>query len=237
MHQTVRPAVPSRATPYRTMPKPVQSMRPPRPTKCLPSRLRGQVLHTSGGLPPVQNISCIATVNPSTIVLLADRLAKHTEAIIRDVRDGSLSRTSMLHQAFAHAASAPRLRAGATPRTAAAAGGGSLRPGLAWPNLPRSGAGREERSVPISPTSIPSSFSAHRSETWVITPPSCAGRSRSATRAMPCKPSRSGRTCSSSGPPTMTATPWARELLPVHRLETGKRYYVHPDERGGSVSL
>src|SRR5215204_7672729 len=38
-----------------------------------------------------QDISCIATVNPSTVLLLGDRLAQHTEPIIRDVRDGSLS--------------------------------------------------------------------------------------------------------------------------------------------------
>jgi hypothetical protein len=38
-----------------------------------------------------QDISLIATVNPSTIVLLADRLARHTESIIRGVRDGPLA--------------------------------------------------------------------------------------------------------------------------------------------------
>jgi len=32
-----------------------------------------------------QDISCIATVNPSTVLLLGDKLAQHSEPIIRDV--------------------------------------------------------------------------------------------------------------------------------------------------------
>jgi hypothetical protein len=38
-----------------------------------------------------QDISCIATANPSTVVVLAERLGQHTEQIIRDVHDGTFS--------------------------------------------------------------------------------------------------------------------------------------------------
>jgi len=38
-----------------------------------------------------QSLSLIVTVNPSTILILCERLAKHTRAIIRDVREGGLS--------------------------------------------------------------------------------------------------------------------------------------------------
>jgi hypothetical protein len=83
-----------------------------------------------------QNISCIATVNPSTIVLLADRLASHAESIIRDVRDGTLSAELPVPQELRdslHLRPDPD-RASHLER-AAARGGGVLRPGLAWPEL------------------------------------------------------------------------------------------------------
>ena len=82
-----------------------------------------------------QNISCIATVNPSTIVLLADRLAKHTEAIIRDVRDGcALPGHTAPRSLRDHCICAP-IPNGATPRTGRRSRWGVLRPGLAWPKL------------------------------------------------------------------------------------------------------
>jgi hypothetical protein len=83
-----------------------------------------------------QDISCIATVNPSTIVLLADRLAHHTESIIRDVRDGSLTSDVAVPAEFRaslHLRPDPE-RARHLER-AVAGGGGVLRPGLAWPML------------------------------------------------------------------------------------------------------
>src|SRR5262245_16963855 len=39
-----------------------------------------------------QSLSLIVTVNPSTLLVLCERLARHTEAIIRDVCEGGLSR-------------------------------------------------------------------------------------------------------------------------------------------------
>jgi hypothetical protein len=83
-----------------------------------------------------QNISCIVTVNPSTIVLLADRLARYTDSIIRDVRDGSLS-----HDFTVPAALRESLTLRPDPdrarhlERAAGTGDGLLRPGLAWPNI------------------------------------------------------------------------------------------------------
>jgi hypothetical protein len=83
-----------------------------------------------------QKITLIVTPNPSTIVLLGDRLAEHTERIIRDVHDGSLSpdldippdiRASLRLKPDAG-------RAHHLERVAAE-GGGVLRPGLAWPEI------------------------------------------------------------------------------------------------------
>jgi hypothetical protein len=83
-----------------------------------------------------QDVTCIVTPNPSTIVLIADRLAQHTESIIRDVRDGSLSPAFSVPS---EVRASLRLRPDPTRarhlEKAAAMGDGSLLPGLAWPNL------------------------------------------------------------------------------------------------------
>src|SRR5215217_5783811 len=120
---------------YRTMPGPVKSMyTAPYPVFAIEGY--EAKYYTLLRLAAGQDISCIATVNPSTILLLGDRLAQHTESIIRDVRDGSLS---------ADVAVPPELRASLHQKTdperarrleqAAGSGDGVLRPGLAWPKL------------------------------------------------------------------------------------------------------
>jgi len=78
----------------------------------------------------------VATVSPSTIVLLAERLARHAEPVIRDVREGALSPDFPVP---AQLRASLRLRpdperAGRLER-AVTAGDGVLRPGLAWPGL------------------------------------------------------------------------------------------------------
>jgi hypothetical protein len=78
----------------------------------------------------------IVTPNPSTIVLLGDRLAEHTERIVRDVHDGSLSADLDIPSDLRAS-----LRLKSDPGRAryleqvAADGGGVLRPGLVWPEI------------------------------------------------------------------------------------------------------
>src|SRR5215211_1135417 len=72
---------------YRTMPKPIQSMYTA-PYGVFSVKDYEARYYTLLRLAAGQDISAIATVTPATIVLLAERLAAHTEAIIRDVRDG-----------------------------------------------------------------------------------------------------------------------------------------------------
>ena len=81
-----------------------------------------------------QDVTGIVTPNPSTILLLSDRLGRHTESIVRDVHDGTVSAAvPPLVQA--------QLRLRPDPSRArhleaiAAAGGGTLLPGLVWPRL------------------------------------------------------------------------------------------------------
>jgi hypothetical protein len=120
---------------YRTVPPPVQSMYTS-PYQVFTIDDYEAKYYTLLRLAAGQNISLIATVNPSTIVLLADRLGRHTESIIRDVRDGELSREFAVPE---NIRGSLHLRADAARAAhlerAAAAGGGILRPGLAWPNL------------------------------------------------------------------------------------------------------
>ena len=120
---------------YRTVPPPVRSMYTS-PYQVFTIDDYEAKYYTLLRLAAGQNISLIATVNPSTIVLLADRLGRHTESIIRDVRDGQLSREFAVPEKIRGSL---RLRPDVARAThlerAAAAGGGILRPGLAWPNL------------------------------------------------------------------------------------------------------
>src|SRR4029450_6671221 len=75
---------------YRTMPGPGRSMYTA-PYGLSAIEDHEAKYHTLLRLAAGQDISCIATVNPSTVLLLGDRLASHNESIIRDVRAGHLS--------------------------------------------------------------------------------------------------------------------------------------------------
>src|SRR5919106_5448266 len=120
---------------YRTMPGPVKSMyTAPYPVFAVEDY--EAKYYTLLRLAAGQDISCIATVNPSTVLLLGDRLAQHTDSIIRDVRDGTLSSEFSVPQDLRdslHLRPDPE-RAKRLER-AASSGDGKLRPGLAWPML------------------------------------------------------------------------------------------------------
>src|SRR5215212_8145549 len=120
---------------YRTMPGPVKSMyTAPYPVFAIEDY--EAKYYTLLRLAAGQDISCIATVNPSTIVLLADRLAHHGEAIIRDVRDGTLSADLPVAQELRSSLHLrPDPERARHLEQATADGGGVLRPGLAWPEL------------------------------------------------------------------------------------------------------
>jgi hypothetical protein len=120
---------------YRTVPPPVRSMYTS-PYQVFTIEDYEAKYYTLLRLAAGQNISLIATVNPSTVVLLADRLSRHTESIIRDVRDGQLSREFAVSESIRGSLHLrPDAARAAHLERAAAAGGGVLRPGLAWPNL------------------------------------------------------------------------------------------------------
>jgi hypothetical protein len=83
-----------------------------------------------------QKITLIVTPNPSTIVLLGDRLAEHTDRIIRDVHDGSLSPDLDIPPDIrASLRLKPDAQRARYLEQVAADGGGALRPGRVWPEI------------------------------------------------------------------------------------------------------
>jgi hypothetical protein len=173
-----------------------------------------------------QNISCIVTPNPSTIVLLADRLARHSEAIVRDVRDGTLA---------PDVAVSPELRAAMRLRPdpdraralerAADSGDGVLTPGLAWPSIAALGCwkggsvgmylSRFERLFPHRPPIRDIGYLATEvSGTVPMSDDGDAGIAAPSTNVLEFQPADDGR------------EPDGRALLPLDQLETGARYFV-----------
>jgi hypothetical protein len=217
---------------YRTMPGPVKSMYTA-PYGVFAVEDYEAKYYTLLRLAAGQDISCIATVNPSTIVLLADRLARHTDAIIRDVRDGSLSPDVAVPEtlrASLHLKPDPE-RARRLER-AAASGGGVLRPGLAWPKLAAIGCwkgGTVGAYLVKFDTYFPQQppirdFGYYATELRGSVPLSDqgdAGVIAVGTNVLEFHPADEDR------------APEGRELLPVERLEVGQRYFVYVTTASG----
>src|SRR5919112_6122780 len=217
---------------YRTMPGPVKSMyTAPYPVFAIEDY--EAKYYTLLRLAAGQDISCIATVNPSTIVLLADRLAHHGEAIIRDVRDGSLSSdVAVPAELRASLHLKPDPERARRLEQAAASGGGVLRPGLAWPKLAAIGCWKGgtvgaylTRFDTLFPQRPPiRDFGYYATELRGSVPLSDqgdAGTIAVGTNVLEFHPAGDDR------------APEGRELLPVERLEDGQRYFVYVTNASG----
>jgi hypothetical protein len=217
---------------YRTMPGPVRSMYTA-PYGVFAIEDYEAKYYTLLRLAAGQNISCIATVNPSTVLLLGDRLAQHTEPIIRDVRDGTLSSEFSVPQELRdslHLRPDPE-RARHLER-AAAAGGGPLRPGLAWPELAAIGCwkgGTVGAYLAKFDTYFPQGppirdFGYYATELRGSVPLSDQGDA--GTIAI-------GTNVLEFHPATEDRAPEGRELLRVEQLELGRRYFVYVTNASG----
>jgi hypothetical protein len=217
---------------YRTMPGPVRSMYTA-PYGVFAIEDYEAKYYTLLRLAAGQNISCIATVNPSTVVLLSDRLAQHTESIIRDVRDGSLSSEFSVPQDLRgslHLRPDPE-RARHLER-AAAAGGGPLRPGLAWPELAAIGCWKGgtvgayltkfDTYFPQGPPVRDMGYYATELRGSVpLSDQGDAGTIAVGTNVLEFHPAGEDR------------APEGRELLRVEQLEAGRRYFVYVTNASG----
>src|SRR5829696_5050862 len=220
---------------YRTLPGPVKSMyTAPYPVFAIEDY--EAKYYTLLRLAAGQDISCIATVNPSTIVLLADRLAHHAEAIIRDVRDGSLS---------ADVAVSPELRASLHLKPdperarrlerAASSAGGVLLPGLAWPKLAAIGCWkggtvgayltRFDTLFPQQPPIRDLGYYATELRGSVpLSDQGDAGVVAVGTNVLEFHPADDDR------------APEGRQLLTVDQLQVGRRYFVYVTTPRGSTA-
>jgi hypothetical protein len=217
---------------YRTMPGPVRSIYTA-PYGVFAIEDYEAKYYTLLRLAAGQDISLIATVNPSTIVLLADRLAQHAESIIRDVRDGSLS---------SEVAAPAELRASLHLRPdperakrlehAAAAGGGVLRPGLAWPRLAAVGCwkggtvgaylAKFDTYFPQGPPVRDLGYYATELRGSVpLSDQGDAGVVAVGTNVLEFHPADDER------------APEGRELLTVDQLQVGQRYFVYVTNASG----
>src|SRR5215216_6695411 len=217
---------------YRTLPGPVRSMyTAPYPVFAIEDY--EAKYYTLLRLAAGQDVSCIATVNPSTVLLLGDRLARHSEAIIRDVRDGTLSPTFPVPQELRdslHLRPDPE-RARHLER-AAAAGGGLLRPGLAWPKLAAVGCwkggtvgaylARFDTLFPQRPPVRDMGYYATELRGSVpLSDQGDAGVTAVGTNVLEFHPADDDR------------APDGRRLLAVDQLEVGRRYFVYVTNASG----
>ncbi|HVD13839.1 MAG TPA: GH3 auxin-responsive promoter family protein [Actinomycetota bacterium] len=217
---------------YRTMPGPVKSMYTA-PYGVFTIEDYEAKYYTLLRLAAGQDISCIATVNPSTIVLLADRLGRHTEAIIRDVRDGSLSPDGEVPQDFrASLRLRPDPERARRLERAATRGDGVLLPGLAWPELAAVGCwkggtvgaylAKFDQYFPQGPPVRDLGYYATELRGSVpLSDQGDAGVIAVGTNVLEFFPAGEDR------------APEGRELLPVERLEDGQRYFVYVTNASG----
>jgi hypothetical protein len=217
---------------YRTMPGPVRSMYTA-PYGVFAIEDYEAKYYTLLRLAAGQDISLIATVNPSTIALLADRLAHHTESIIRDVRDGVLSSDVAVPQALRDSLHLrPDPERARRLEQAARSGDGLLRPGLAWPRLAAVGCwkggtvgaylAKFDTHFPQRPPVRDLGYYASELRGSVpLSDDGDAGVVAVATNVLEFHPADNDR------------APEGRDLLPVHQLEVGRRYFVYVTNGSG----
>jgi GH3 auxin-responsive promoter len=217
---------------YRTMPGPVKSMYTA-PYGVFAIEDYEAKYYTLLRLAAGQDISCIATVNPSTIVLLADRLARHSESIIRDVRDGSLSPDVAVPQTLRDSLHLrPDPERARRLEQAAQSGDGVLRPGLAWPKLAAVGCwkggtvgaylAKFDTLFPQRPPVRDLGFYATELRGSVpLSDEGDGGVVAVGTNVLEFHPAGEDR------------APEGRELLTVEQLEAGERYFVYVTNASG----
>jgi hypothetical protein len=176
-----------------------------------------------------QSISLIYTCNPSTVLLLGQRLGEFTEPIIRDVRDGTLSREfdipGDLRVAINGQLSADPART-ALLEKAASEGGGKLLPKHVWPEIAAIGCWKGgtvgmyvDKFDQYYPPSLPvrdiGYFASEHRGSVPMTDDGSSGVLAIPTNVYEFFPVDEDR------------KPKGAELLTVEELEKGKRYYIY----------
>ncbi len=185
-------------------------------------------------LAAAQSLSFIYAVNPSTILLLAKTLSLHSEAIIRDIRDGTLSWEG-LPDSLADAVE-PYLHA--DPQRAAflekalKEGQGRLLPKHIWPDLAVLGCWKGgnvglylSQFDEYYPEGLPvrdcGYYSSEHRGSVPLTDEGCSGVLAIPTNVYEYYPVREN------------VKPKGTDLLQAHKLEKGQQYYVYVTTHGG----
>lgn len=181
------------------------------------------------------DVSLIYTVNPSTVLLLAQRLGQYTEKIIRDIHDGTLSAEFDIPGGYRDAFSGITRKNMARARfleQAADKNDGVLLPKHIWPNLSciccwKGG----------SLKMYTDRFSEYFSEE---TPVRDVGFFASEMRAsVPIDDTGSdgvlaiGTNCYEFYPAGQEKPPTGNDLIPFNELEVGKQYYIYVTTSSG----
>jgi hypothetical protein len=176
-----------------------------------------------------QTVSLIYTCNPSTVLLLGQRLGRFTAPIIRDVRDGTLSREFDIPDDL-RAAIQGQLRAdparAASLEKAASTGGGDLVPKHVWPDLAAIGCWKGgtvgmyvDKFDEYYPSGIPvrdiGYFASEHRGSVPLTDDGASGVLAIPTNLYEFFPLNEDR------------KPKGAELLTVEELEEGQRYYIY----------
>jgi len=181
------------------------------------------------------SISAIASVNPSSVLLLAKRLAGHTEHILRDIRDGTLRadleidpeiRRKLERELRPDPARASKLE------RAARENGGKLHPKGAWPDMDviacwKGGTVGQylEQFDDFFPTGVATRdlgyLSSENRGSVPLTDEGDSGVLAIATNFYEFFPE------DASGPPEMI------DLLTAAELEVGRRYFIYVTTLGG----
>jgi GH3 auxin-responsive promoter len=176
-----------------------------------------------------QSIGLIYTCNPSTVLLLGQRLGQFTEPIIRDVRDGTLSRefdiSGNLRDAIEAQLSADPART-ASLEKAASEGDGKLLPKNVWPKLAAIGCWKggtvgmyvdkfDQYYPPALPVRDIGYFASEHRGSVPMTDDGSSGVLAIPTNVYEFFPVNEDR------------KPKGAELLTVEELEEGKQYYIY----------
>lgn len=182
-----------------------------------------------------QKISLIYTCNPSTVELIAKLLCKHTEKIIRDVRDGTLATDLEIPESFRSLLAKqlkPNPRQAAFLEEAVKKSNGELLPGFVWPHLAVIGCWKGgtvgmylERFDRYFPPGLPvrdiGYFASEHRGSVPMADEGSAGVLAVPTNVYEFLPADEEK------------SPGTSKLLTVDQLETGKQYFVYVTTAAG----
>jgi len=182
-----------------------------------------------------ENITFIYTVNPSTVLLLAQRLDQYREDIIQDVRDGTLSKKYKIPEDIRRQLAErikPNAKRAKFLENAVQQGNGQMLPKYIWPDLAAIGCWKGG-SVGIYISKFPQYFqkniairdvgyyaSEHRGSV-PITDEDSSGVLAIPTNVYEFFPAREDR------------KPTGKDLLSAHEIERGQQYYIYVTTHSG----